>query len=82
MGALLFHEDFYKAAASYAGCHDKRMDKIWRNEQWTVSASSTIPRRTPDGGGAAEVEHAAAQADIHAAVRELKLPPPTFRTIG
>ncbi len=34
MGALLFHPDFYKAAVSYAGCHDNRMDKIWWNEQW------------------------------------------------
>jgi dipeptidyl aminopeptidase/acylaminoacyl peptidase len=34
MGGLLFHPDFYKAAVSYAGCHDNRMDKIWWNEQW------------------------------------------------
>ena len=34
MGALLFHPDFYKAAVSFAGCHDNRMDKIWWNEQW------------------------------------------------
>jgi dipeptidyl aminopeptidase/acylaminoacyl peptidase len=34
LGALLFHPDFYKAAVSYAGCHDNRMDKIWWNEQW------------------------------------------------
>lgn len=34
MAALLFHGDFYKAAASSAGCHDNRMDKIWWNEQW------------------------------------------------
>jgi dipeptidyl aminopeptidase/acylaminoacyl peptidase len=34
MGALLNHPDFYKAAVSYAGCHDNRMDKIWWNEQW------------------------------------------------
>jgi dipeptidyl aminopeptidase/acylaminoacyl peptidase len=34
MGALLRHPDFYKAAVSYAGCHDNRMDKIWWNEQW------------------------------------------------
>ena len=33
-GALLFHGDFYKAAASSCGCHDNRMDKIWWNEQW------------------------------------------------
>lgn len=34
MGALLFHPDFYKAAVSFVGCHDNRMDKIWWNEQW------------------------------------------------
>jgi dipeptidyl aminopeptidase/acylaminoacyl peptidase len=34
MAALLFHPEFYKAAVSYAGCHDNRMDKIWWNEQW------------------------------------------------
>lgn len=34
MGGLLFHPDFYKAAVSFAGCHDNRMDKIWWNEQW------------------------------------------------
>lgn len=34
MGALLFHAEFYKAAVSFAGCHDNRMDKIWWNEQW------------------------------------------------
>jgi dipeptidyl aminopeptidase/acylaminoacyl peptidase len=33
-GAVLFHPGFYKAAASAAGCHDNRMDKIWWNEQW------------------------------------------------
>ena len=34
MGALLFHPEFYKAAAASSGCHDNRMDKIWWNEQW------------------------------------------------
>ena len=34
MGGVLFHPEFYKAAASSAGCHDNRMDKIWWNEQW------------------------------------------------
>lgn len=34
MGALLFFNDFYKAAVSFCGCHDNRMDKIWWNEQW------------------------------------------------
>ena len=34
LGAMLFHGDFYKAAAADCGCHDNRMDKIWWNEQW------------------------------------------------
>jgi dipeptidyl aminopeptidase/acylaminoacyl peptidase len=34
VGGLLFHPDFYKAAVSYNGCHDNRMDKIGWNEQW------------------------------------------------
>jgi dipeptidyl aminopeptidase/acylaminoacyl peptidase len=34
LGALLFHPEFYKAAVSFAGCHDNRMDKIWWNELW------------------------------------------------
>ena len=34
LGALLFHGDFYKAAAADCGCHDNRMDKVWWNEQW------------------------------------------------
>ena len=34
LGALLRYPDFYKAAASSAGCHDNRMDKISWNEQW------------------------------------------------
>jgi dipeptidyl aminopeptidase/acylaminoacyl peptidase len=34
LGGLLFHPEFYKAAVSYAGCHDNRMDKLWWNEQW------------------------------------------------
>ena len=34
LGALLFHADFYKAAAADCGCHDNRMDKIWWNEAW------------------------------------------------
>ncbi len=34
MAALLFFNDFYKAAVSLCGCHDNRMDKIWWNEQW------------------------------------------------
>lgn len=34
MAALLFHNDFYKAAVSFCGCHDNRMDKVWWNELW------------------------------------------------
>ena len=34
LGALLFHPEFYKAAAADCGCHDNRMDKIWWNEAW------------------------------------------------
>ncbi len=34
VGALLFHGDFYKAAAAFCGCHDNRMDKASWNEQW------------------------------------------------
>jgi dipeptidyl aminopeptidase/acylaminoacyl peptidase len=34
LGGLLFLPEFYKAAVSYVGCHDNRMDKIWWNEQW------------------------------------------------
>lgn len=34
MGALLFHNDVYKAAWSFAGSHDNRMDKVWWNEQY------------------------------------------------
>ncbi len=33
-GALLFHNDFYKAAVASCGCHDNRMDKLIWNEQW------------------------------------------------
>jgi len=49
LGGLLFHPEFYKAAVSYAGCHDNRMDKIWWNELWMswpigpqYSASSNV----------------------------------------
>jgi dipeptidyl aminopeptidase/acylaminoacyl peptidase len=34
LGALLFHGDFYRAAAADCGCHDNRMDKVWWNELW------------------------------------------------
>ncbi|MGA2496600.1 MAG: DPP IV N-terminal domain-containing protein [Tepidisphaeraceae bacterium] len=33
-GAVLFHGEFYKAAASSCGCHDNWLDKAWWNEQW------------------------------------------------
>lgn len=49
MGALLFHNDFYKVAVALCGCHDNRMDKVWWNEQWmgfpldeSYSASSNV----------------------------------------
>ncbi len=34
LAALLFHNDFYKAAVALCGCHDNRVDKVWWNEQW------------------------------------------------
>jgi dipeptidyl aminopeptidase/acylaminoacyl peptidase len=34
LAALLFHGDFYRAAAADCGCHDNRVDKLWWNEQW------------------------------------------------
>lgn len=34
MGALLWHNDFYKAAVALCGCHDNRMDKMSWNECW------------------------------------------------
>lgn len=34
MAALLWFNNFYKAAVALCGCHDNRMDKIWWNEQW------------------------------------------------
>jgi dipeptidyl aminopeptidase/acylaminoacyl peptidase len=34
LGAVLFHGDFYDAAAADCGCHDNRMDKMWWNEAW------------------------------------------------
>jgi dipeptidyl aminopeptidase/acylaminoacyl peptidase len=33
-GAVLFHPEFYRAAAANSGCHDNRMDKASWNEQW------------------------------------------------
>jgi dienelactone hydrolase len=32
--ALLRHGDFYRAGAADCGCYDKRVDKLWWNEQW------------------------------------------------
>ena len=32
--AVIWFNDFYKAAVADCGCHDNRMDKIWWNEQW------------------------------------------------
>ena len=34
MGALLFHNDVYDAAWSFAGSHDNRVDKVWWSEQY------------------------------------------------
>jgi dipeptidyl aminopeptidase/acylaminoacyl peptidase len=53
LGALLFHGDFYKAAASSAGCHDNRMDKISWNEQWMGWPVG------PEYTASSNVEHAA-----------------------
>jgi dipeptidyl aminopeptidase/acylaminoacyl peptidase len=33
-GGVLFHPEFYKAAAAGCGCHDNRLDKASWNEQW------------------------------------------------
>jgi dipeptidyl aminopeptidase/acylaminoacyl peptidase len=33
-GAVIFHSDFYRAAAAFCGCHDNRLDKASWNEQW------------------------------------------------
>jgi dipeptidyl aminopeptidase/acylaminoacyl peptidase len=53
MGAVLFHPEFYKAAAASAGCHDNRMDKIWWNEQWMGWPIG------PEYAASSNVEHAA-----------------------
>ena len=34
LAALLWHNDFYKAAIALCGCHDNRLDKLWWNEQF------------------------------------------------
>jgi dipeptidyl-peptidase-4 len=55
--ALLWHGDFYKAAAADCGCHDNRMDKIWWNELWMswpigpwyeANSNATNASRLPD----------------------------------
>lgn len=66
LGALLFHGDFYKAAASSAGCHDNRMDKISWNEQWMGWPVG------PEYAASSNVEHAAKlQGRLLLAVGEL-----------
>ena len=40
LAALLFHGDFYVAAAADCGCHDNRMDKLWWNEAWMGKVDS------------------------------------------
>jgi len=52
LGALLLHGDFYKAAASSAGCHDNRMDKMSWNEQWMSWPVG------PEYAASSNVEHA------------------------
>ena len=34
MAALLWHNDFYKAAIALCGCHDNRLNRLWWNEQF------------------------------------------------
>lgn len=57
MAALLWHGNFYKAAAADCGCHDNRMDKIWWNELWMswpigpwyeANSNATNASRLPD----------------------------------
>ena len=55
-GVTLDHGDFY-GSVSDCGCHDNRMDKIWRNEQWLGFGRGREPpkklhlwRIPPDGG--------------------------------
>jgi dipeptidyl-peptidase-4 len=48
-GAVLFHPEFYKAAAANCGCHDNRMDKASWNEQWMgYMPVEKIYEKTPD----------------------------------
>ena len=48
-GAVIFHPEFYKAAAANSGCHDNRIDKSTWNEQWMgYLPHDQIWRRDPD----------------------------------
>ncbi len=47
--AVLFHPEFYKAAAANCGCHDNRMDKASWNEQWMgYMPAEKIYEKSPD----------------------------------
>ena len=44
LGALLFHGDFYKAAAADCGCHDNRMDRSGGTSSgWTGRSDRNMP---------------------------------------
>jgi dipeptidyl-peptidase 4 len=52
--AVLFHPEFYKAAAANCGCHDNRMDKASWNEQWmSYLPAEKIYEKSPDNWYAA-----------------------------
>lgn len=34
LSALIWHDDFYKAAVADSGCHDNRLGELWWTEQW------------------------------------------------
>lgn len=60
-GAVLFHPEFYKAAAANCGCHDNRMDKASWNEQWMgFMPADKIYENSPDNWYAqnSNIEHA------------------------
>lgn len=47
--AVLFHPEFYQAAAANCGCHDNRMDKASWNEQWMgYLPAEKIYEQSPD----------------------------------
>jgi len=47
--AVLFHPEFYKAAAANCGCHDNRLDKASWNEQWMgYLAADKLYEDSPD----------------------------------